>query len=272
MLSPTLVLKSQSNKEAEHRCQEGNPLSALSRIVLNVIDACNRSCSFCPRSDQSTFPSRPQNRMSEESALTLSMRMSEARFEGTVSITGWGEPLLHPQILRIIDILRTDNNIRIELQTNGDALRPTTIEGLEKTVDLIIVNQYDNKKIELPEGDKWKLLVKNNTTSIDTYNFNNRAGALATTHVLPLTSPCYLPFYKMAVDYDLAVYLCDYDWNKRAPITSLVDSTLLEAWMHPTLMHHRKALYTGDRSNVPCSMCDAQGTLYGKKQADILIC
>ena len=79
-----------------------NPLLlGLATVEINPTELCNRTCSFCPRSDPEVYPNRKLH-MTIELADTLSEQLHKANFTGDIHITGWGEPLLNPDILEII--------------------------------------------------------------------------------------------------------------------------------------------------------------------------
>jgi radical SAM protein with 4Fe4S-binding SPASM domain len=106
---------------------------------------------------------------------------------------------------------------------------------------------------------------------------NNRAGSFknATDNLMalkePLNEPCYMPFYKILVDWNLNVYFCDYDWAKRVLLGNLEATEMAELWMSPTMRTIRESLFQGNRNFTPCKFCNAKGSLYGKKQADVIM-
>ena len=84
-----------------------NPLLlGLATVEINPTELCNRTCSFCPRSDPEVYPNRKLH-MTIELADMLSEQLHEAHFTGDIHITGWGEPLLNPDILEIISKFST---------------------------------------------------------------------------------------------------------------------------------------------------------------------
>ena len=69
-------------------------------IELSLIDVCNRSCSFCPKSDPSVAPNTYQ-KMSRTLIDKLSSELKKIKYRGAIALCGYGEPLLHKDILYI---------------------------------------------------------------------------------------------------------------------------------------------------------------------------
>ena len=89
----------------------------LSTVEINPTELCNRTCSFCPRSDPEVYPNRNLH-MTVDIADTLSEQLREANFTGDIHITGWGEPMLNPDITEIIS--KFSRYFFTEMITNGD--------------------------------------------------------------------------------------------------------------------------------------------------------
>jgi len=121
-----------------------NPeLLGLSTIELNPTELCNRTCSFCPRSDPKIYPNRNLN-MTVNLVEKLREQLIEANYQGDIHITGYGEPLLNPDILKIIEVL--SRNFHTELITNGDRLLKGNITHHQLKsagLNLLIVDCYD---------------------------------------------------------------------------------------------------------------------------------
>lgn len=260
-----------------------DPRTTLYRVVINVIDACNRSCSFCPRSDPDGYPNNPHNFMTLDSAERLSQTLADMNFKGVFSITGWGEPMLHKMIATIIWIFKNKNpEAKVELQTNGDTITKPKAERLKDAgLDRLVINLYDSadqaecftRLLHTLPTSFWTMQHKYDKEKSYGMILNNRAGSFDGLPKLfmPLNKPCYMPFYKVAVDWNLDTYFCDYDWAKRILLGNLQTSSIEQLWMCDRMKEIRTALYKGDRNFTPCKYCDAEGVLYGKTQADIIM-
>ena len=69
-------------------------------IELSIIDVCNRSCIFCPKSDPSVAPDTYQQ-MQLVLIDKLSKDLQKINYKGSVVLCGYGEPMLHKEINEI---------------------------------------------------------------------------------------------------------------------------------------------------------------------------
>ena len=65
-----------------------------------MIDVCNRSCSFCPKSDENIAPNTYQ-KMSMKLIDKLVSDLKKINFEGAFCLCGYGEPMLHKNYMDI---------------------------------------------------------------------------------------------------------------------------------------------------------------------------
>ena len=166
---------------------EGIPMPTW--VELSLIDVCNRKCTFCPKADEKVAPDTFQ-KMTRKIIDEIHDQLLEIHFEGTVSLCGYGEPLLHNDITYIVKKL--SNVSRVEIITNGDVLSPKRLQELYlNDVSKVLVSMYDGpeqiekfnkmtKKANVPEDiiilrDRW----------YDKYNdfgvkLTNRAGTIDT--------------------------------------------------------------------------------------------
>ena len=78
-------------------------------IELSIIDVCNRSCSFCPKSDHKIAPDTYQ-RMQMNLINKLTEELKEIEYRGSVTLCGYGEPMLHKEINIICKKLQQTQN------------------------------------------------------------------------------------------------------------------------------------------------------------------
>ena len=88
-------------------------------IELSLIDACNRKCVFCPKSNESVAPDTFQ-KMSKLIIYKIHDDLNSLGFKGIISLAGYGEPLLHKDINYIVEKLSRVADV--EIITNGDPL------------------------------------------------------------------------------------------------------------------------------------------------------
>ena len=60
-------------------------------IELSLIDVCNRSCTFCPKSDPKVAPDTYQ-KMSRLLINKLTADLKKIRYKGAIALCGYGEP------------------------------------------------------------------------------------------------------------------------------------------------------------------------------------
>ena len=96
-------------------------------IELSIIDVCNRTCSFCPKSDPKIAPDTHQ-RMKINLISKLTEELKDIGYKGSVTLCGYGEPMLHKEINLISKKL--SEAAFVEVVTNGDTLKPEKIQEL----------------------------------------------------------------------------------------------------------------------------------------------
>ena len=116
-------------------------------IELSIIDVCNRTCSFCPKSDPKIAPDTYQ-KMQMSLINKLANELKEIGYKGSVVLCGYGEPMLHKDINIICK--RLSEVSYVEVVTNGDTLSPKKIKELyQNNVNKTLVSMYDgNYQIE----------------------------------------------------------------------------------------------------------------------------
>ena len=110
-------------------------------IELSLIDVCNRSCSFCPKSDEKVAPDTYQ-KMSKKLIDKLHDDLKRIKFNGSLALCGYGEPLLHKDIEYIVDKLSRVADV--EIVTNGDPLNYKMINKLyNANAARLLISMYD---------------------------------------------------------------------------------------------------------------------------------
>ena len=257
---------------------KGYPLPTW--VELSLIDVCNRKCSFCPKSDELVAPDTFQS-MNRSIIEKIHNDLLSINFKGAIALCGYGEPLLHKDIEWIVKKLSTVAHI--EIITNGDALTSKRIQDLYLAgASKILISMYDGPE----QIEKFETLTKNANVPKDTvilrdrwYNadsdfgvkLTNRAGTMKTGNQKPNSfySKCFYPTYQFLIDWNGDIFLCPQDWQRRVTMGNVMQKSIFEIWTGKIISKFRKKLLEGKRDSLPCSKCNAEGTLLGKDHAEV---
>ena len=248
-------------------------------VELSLIDVCNRKCVFCPKSNENIAPDTFQ-KMNRKIIDKIHDKLSELKFSGTVSLCGYGEPLLHKDIGYITEKLSKVS--KVEIVTNGDVLNPKKMQELYLSkASKVLVSMYDGpeqiekfnkmtKQANVPEDfiilrDRW----------YDKYNdfgvkLTNRAGTVSVgeQEETGKYKTCFYPTYQFLIDWNGDIFLCPQDWQRRVSMGNMMQKTIFEIWTGKILSDFRKNLLKGNRCSNPCKTCNANGTLLGGTHAE----
>lgn len=258
---------------------EGIPL--FSWVDLSLTEMCNRSggsphaCTFCPRIDSKFYPNQNLH-MSVHLVDKIAAELEELKYQGTVVLCGYGEPLLHPGIVEIVETLAF-TGCRVEIVTNGDFLGSEKITALLNAgLMYFVVSMYDGPH----QVEKLTKAFKDAGVGSDYYLLRDRWHSAADAFGLKLTNrggvvtvgdqdfvdtrrPCYYTAYQMQVDWNGDVLLCPQDWFKKLKFGNLNTESMVEVWRSKRMQKRRKQLIEGRRSEHPCNNCNTDGTLHG---------
>ena len=253
-----------------------NGVPIPSWIELSLIDACNRSCNFCPKFDENIAPNT-YNKMEFSLIDKLCSDLKEINFEGAFCLCGYGEPLLHKDYIRIINKLSELGPV--EIITNGDVINNKSLKKIyESNASRLLISLYDGpeqlekfttmiKENDVPDdfvilrdrwyGDKIDFGVKL-TNRTGTINIGNQPD-------VKINKKCYYTAYQVLIDWNGDFFLCPQDWQRRMSMGNIMQKSFFNIWNGKLLSKYRKKLINGDRSLNPCNKCNAEGDVYGKK-------
>lgn len=269
MIDPHLAHR--KDQERAHWNDAGaDPFDSLVTVELNITELCNRKCVFCPRVDPKIYPNRNLHmKPPVVRAVADGLYGSKAR----VSISGFGEPLLHPQLAFVVAQFQ---GRAVEINTNGDRLTGEKILRLFGAgLSWLYVNMYDGphqepifrKMFEAAGETRYKL--RPHWGDDHGLVLNNRSGCLSGQE--NKQGQCFYPFYKMLVDWNGDVLFCSNDWGRKIVVGNVLRTPLKEIWLSDKMREIRLRLAKGDRSHSPCNACSVQGTLTGRESFNLLM-
>lgn len=233
-------------------------------IELAPVEMCTRKCWFCPKIDEDEYPNVDVH-MPPKLYKKIAKELGEMGYKGTVIICGFGEPLLHKDILSLLKEFNIEN-IELLLVTNGDLLDKKVVEKLYSSgLDKLIISLYDNedqkKKFEemLKDIDKNKYELRDRWGE---FKLTNRGGTILTKE--KVDNSCYYPGYFMMINWNGDVTLCPQDWRRRVILGNVNYESILDIWNNEEYKIIRKKLFNKQRTFSPCKFCNTNGTLKGE--------
>ncbi len=125
------------------------------RIQIEITNRCNYTCGMCPRESFNL----PENDIPFDLFKNIVDRLDSAY---NVTLTGWGEPLLHPALLDMI-IYSKDKGHNVGVTTNGLLLAPFIERFIEIPLDKLTISLDSvDEGSEVIEGHPSnKVVIKN---------------------------------------------------------------------------------------------------------------
>lgn len=244
-------------------------------VELNVTELCTRKCWFCPRADPNVYPNQNKH-MSMETFQHIYDALCRIDYKHNVHFSGFCEPLLGKNTLEGMKLLSSRFNVKVI--TNGDVITPDILKLLdsyklkelkidlydgehqyEKFTKMIYSCGYQSKNVLLNKVYEQEKLMFYNRSG--TSNFKSEAG-------LDVNRPCYVPFYKIIIDWTGDYILCMSDWHRRSDITKArlnISEYGLDEYLNsePFKVFANKMIETKRNGLTPCSTCDIDGTKLG---------
>ena len=226
-------------------------------IEISESGTCNRSCSFCPRSDP-TFQDKKEF-ITNELQQKLCKELKEINYKGTIRYSGFVEPMLDKNIYNLVNMVRNYlPDVNIEMVTNGDPLNLKRLKKIfQSGLNRILISAYDSKQ----DADKLEdLCIQANLTRKQYlvrhryYNedkdfgitLSNRSGLMKNAEYKiddlkePLKNPCFIPSYTFFLDYQGDVLMCPHDWGKKIILGNMNNQKFLDIWFSKKSLSIRK--------------------------------
>jgi len=264
----------------------------VEQIEVETTSFCNRTCSFCPNS----FIDRRSERlaMPEPTWGAIVAGLREVRYGGTFVWSRYSEPLSERRILdRVREVRAAAPACRIALNTNGDYLDAEyLVELREAGLDRVMIDLYvpDDApasvefarthhdrflkrvgrtaviEMETPElvgriEDEMEIVTRvRNAATIEQVHVSDRGGLLQIGHAGARSSPCFLPYKQLVIDWDGSIVPCcqirsDAGAHANAVVGRIGEGVgLVEAYV--LLAGWRGALSAYGPKAGPCASCN----------------
>jgi len=187
-------------------------------VELSLIDVCNRSCSFCPKSDPSVAPDTYQV-MSRLLIDKVHDDLKAINYKGAIALCGYGEPMLHKDINYIVKKL--SNAGTVEIITNGDVLTSKKLQDLYlANVSKVLISMYDGpdqiekfeKLVREANVPKEMVILRDRWYNADSdfgVKLTNRAGTINKGNQKSniTYTKCFYPSYQFLIDWNGDIFL-----------------------------------------------------------------
>jgi MoaA/NifB/PqqE/SkfB family radical SAM enzyme len=270
------------------------PPPLFTRIQIQTVSWCNRSCAFCP---SGKFPVAKAF-MRVEVYHRIIDQLQDLQFAGRISPYLMNESLLDRRLPDLIAYTREHcPESWIAINTNGDALSENLICRLfDAGLNSLDVNAYDStaqheaylalvtrvvarrtdivhrvgysnpffQGENIPRSTKlincrdmafWEPRF---LAKLATPDMQNRSGNIPGARHLeaPLAEGCPRPFVQMYINYLGQAVLCCNDWRFEVVMGDTAESSLAEIWMNDKYQTYRHNLQQKNRAMPLCATCD----------------
>jgi radical SAM protein with 4Fe4S-binding SPASM domain len=129
-----------------------------------------------------------------------------------------------------------------------------------------------SKQIESLRGDiPIQIVYRHHYRSEDNYNLElvNRKEIAFDNTYLNIQSPCYIPFYKLFIDWNGDILTCQNDWNRTLSFGNVNLSSIKDIWTGDLYLNFKKTLAKGSRTIEPCNKCNVCGIKRGEREFNL---
>jgi len=239
---------------------------------LETINRCNGSCSFCPVNKNDD--SREFKLMDEELFKNIIGQLKQLGYKGSISISSNNEPFLDKRILNFIQYAKQElPNAYHHLYTNGTLLTVDKFIESMKYLDLLVIDNYNDKKELIPSVKEIDFVIENPeylervdiVLRLENEILTSRGGeAKNRSKFVKFKSSCILPFTQMIVRPDGKTSLCCADALGKMTLGDLNEDRLIDVWNNENYQYVREKLHQKKyaRQNLGlCKNCDHFGPL-----------
>jgi radical SAM protein with 4Fe4S-binding SPASM domain len=209
----------------------------------------------------------------------LTNDLKKINFGGAFCLCGYGEPMLHKDLINITNELGSLGGV--EIITNGDLINhKTLIDIYNSKATRPLISLYDGPE----QLDKFKKIIyetkidKNFVILRDRWysdkidygvKLTNRTGTITIGNQPNVkdykNTKCFYTAYQVLIDWNGDVFLCPQDWQRRVTMGNIMQQDFFDIWKGPALLKYRRNLLNGNRALNPYNSCNADGMVYGEK-------
>jgi MoaA/NifB/PqqE/SkfB family radical SAM enzyme len=239
------------------------PYPLFDKISIESNSYCNRSCSFCTRSNDN----REKVRMPEDLVYKVLYELAEIDYKGLISFHFYNEVFTDKRIFSFFEKCQ-ELGLYNYIFTNGDYLTKDVVERLSKyNIKEFALSIYDwtseseflakceafNKELKLGEYAWEYYVIKGGE------NFGNRAGYVDYKEEelsLPITAACSKIEKKIDIRYDGSVVMCCLDYYGIHKIGDIRKENIIDIWYGEIRQKQIRNLRKGLRKCYElCSKC-----------------
>ncbi len=273
--------------------------ASVAIVEVEISSYCNRTCRFCPNSLVDRR-SNPQT-MDADLFTSIVDQLRRINYDGAISLHRYNEPLAdRAHVLACIRQIRERLPLAtIRIFTNGDYLdrdyldelygagcrfvRASLYAAQEEYDDDAMAARLRERVARLGYPFAFHRMARKAVAKIHmapdmSFDYStldylgadegapvlravNRGGALAINEGYTRTSPCFIPFTELQVEWDGSLQACcnlRADLPEQAPYTLATltpESDLFVAWCGRKYVEWRRALASWERKTGPCASC-----------------
>jgi MoaA/NifB/PqqE/SkfB family radical SAM enzyme len=265
----------------------------VTNIEIEIGTYCNRRCSFCPNSFIDRIAEK--RLMDDALFETIVSQLGNMRWRGTLRFHRYNEPLADRDYLlrRLAACRALAPHVSVLIQTNGDYLDRLYLEAIHDAgcrnifctaylkegvpyCDATAVATIEDRlrRLQLPfefvsvqPGIQAvaRASFRDMTLIMRAFNFqasaSNRGGLLAMNADVVRVQPCLRPFDELQIECDGTLMPCcelrsDHPDHRACRVGKLrPGDSLIEAWSSAAYRAWRKALFSFEPKQQPCTTC-----------------
>ena len=224
-------------------------------VSIELTRTCNRRCVYCPISLHPSFGENSQ--MSFELYSKIIKELKKMKYRGTISFTGFYEPLMFKKFMKYLRYLRRElPKTKIILYTNGDYLTEEVFSELEDMNVFSIVSLHEDKdnnnfiRLSNFTNEKYALLKKNIQSGI-----LSTRGNIVNVKKKERKTICIIPAIELTIDSNGNVIFCSDDFFSVNKYGNVAKSKLLDIWNNQEYKKLRKEISNGKFKLEICKGC-----------------